>query len=167
MSAYAKYAGRGKFSLTAFVTYEMLQDVSEDKKISWDDADDIVLWGAQVGAIWYAEAALGWSATRVTTHPVTYAVAGIWMLGLGASYLIDQERGMENFVYFTTRDPDRQIELTAESLEIIEREVIFPIAKKAMSLTSKVIEESNVSPFLVGPPRTFAQLFPWVENQIN
>ena len=160
--SYARYAGRGKLSLTAFVTYEMLSDVSEDKKLDWDDADEITLWGAQVGAIWFAEAALGWSATRVATHPVTYAVAGIWMLGLGASYLIDEERGMGNFVYFTTREPEKQLELTAESLEIIEEKVIFPTAKKALDLTKKAIVELNPTPFLVGPPRTFAELFPKV-----
>ena len=113
-----------KTGVTANAYWDMYQQAwMDDRKITIEDADEMLLFGFKVGLIWAPEIAAvgGFSSVPLTG---TLVIVGT---GLGASYAIGGSRGAEEFAdYITTPSrwaPTIQEQLVQPVRRYIEEEL--------------------------------------------
>lgn len=103
MATNINYLSRGRLAVSGYLTYRYISDIYDDPSPE-NVAKETGVLAIQLGGIWYGELlvmrAIGYSATRIITAPITYIVAGIVALGGAYSYLMFGKKGFGDYVDF-------------------------------------------------------------------
>jgi hypothetical protein len=103
MATNINYLRRGRLAVSGYFVYSYASDIYDDPSAG-NIAKETGVLAIQLGSIWYGELiamrALGWTATRLLTAPITWYVAGVVAAGGAISYAIFGKKGLDDYADF-------------------------------------------------------------------
>lgn len=137
MATNINYLRRGRLAVTGYLVYNYASDVYDDPSPE-NVAKETAVLGIQIGGLWYGELiamrAIGWTASRILTAPITYYVGAIVAAGGVISYAVFGKKGLDDYVDFMDDVVTLRIDDLGEKLAFTG-EVLYEEAKGAVSET--------------------------------